>query len=250
MAETEPISDARLQLERCQDRLETVSNDFEQFAYVVSHDLQEQVRNITNFAGLLEKRMQDDKDEEMKLCLGVINGSSARLNLLLSDLLTFSRIGRNKMPEPVDCTKVFAGVLSEMEETIRKNQAKITIGKMPVIMGFEGEIKLLFQNLLSNALKFRNKISTPEISFQCHNKSGVMEFSITDNGIGLAEVYSKKIFMMFQRLHPDEDYPGTGAGLALCKKIINHHGGEIWVKSKPGQGSDFYFTIPIINNRI
>lgn len=225
--------------------LEETKGDFEQFAYVVSHDLQEQVRNITNYAGLIAKHALPDADEELRFYLEVVTGSAAKLNQMLAELLAFSRIGRNKYVEKIPTPKLLDQVLKEMGGEIAASGAKLHIGAMPQITANAAEIRLLFYNLISNALKFTGAAS-PEIYIECTNKSPDWEFSIKDNGIGISQNHLQKIFVIFQRLNLEEEYPGNGAGLAICKKIISWHNGRIWAESEPGEGSTFYFTLPIM----
>ncbi|WP_428327995.1 sensor histidine kinase [Mucilaginibacter sp.] len=223
--------------------LEETRSDFEQFAYVVSHDLQEQVRNITNYTGLIEKHPKFSDDEEIRFYMGVVTGSANKLNEQLAELLTYSRIGRNKKKETISIRKVLGDVIMDMEAEVAGRQAKIYIGDMPEVNGNTSEMKILFQNLLNNSLKFSGSLP-PEITINCQNKNKAWEFSIKDNGIGIVENHLHKIFTMFQRLNPEEEYPGNGAGLAICKKIISWHNGKIWAESEPGKGSVFYFTLP------
>lgn len=217
-------------------QLADTRKDFEQFAYVVSHDLQEQVRNITNYTGLIEKQLP--QDEDLRFYMSVVTGSAAKLNEQLAELLAYSRIGRNKQMEPVN-------VRTLIDDVIQDKDVVVSIGPMPEIMGNPAEMKILFENLLGNAMKF-NAADPPEIAVFCTNNIKHWEFSIKDNGIGIAANHLQKIFGMFQRLNPEEDYLGNGAGLAICKKIINGYNGEIWAESEPGKGSLFYFTIPIM----
>jgi PAS domain S-box-containing protein len=225
-------------------RLEISNKELEQFAYVASHDLQEPLRNITNYVGLLEAGGVENWSNESKHFLSVIIKSANRMKILIRELLNFSRVGRDRVIENVDCAEVINDVLSDLDFNIRENHAKVTVDKMPVIKGNKIEMKQLFQNLLSNALKFKKEIVTPQIHIYCEDKYTVMQFSVADNGIGIEEEYLNKLFLLFQRLHQENEYPGTGIGLATCKKIVELNKGKIWVKSKPGMGSTFYFTIP------
>lgn len=234
---------AALELKEYADQLELSNKELEQFAYVASHDLQEPLRNITNFVGVLEESTRDMLDEECKYFLSVIMKSTERMKVLIKELLNFSRIGRNRTLEKVDCNKVLKEILADMDWVLRDHKAKVITGKMPVITGNNIEIKLIFQNLISNAIKFRKKEVPPEVNIDCDDKENLWEFSVEDNGIGIKENYLKKIFLIFQRLHTENDYPGTGIGLATCKKIIEINDGRIWAKSTPGVGSKFYFTI-------
>lgn len=235
---------AAVALKEYATRLEVSNQELEQFAYVSSHDLQEPLRNITNYVNLLEKQSKENLNEESKHFLSIIIQSADRMKILIRELLNFSRIGRNRVIEKVDCSKVLNEVLADMDFIIQENKAKITVSNLPVIDCNAIEIKQIFQNLLSNALKFKKKDIISEVQILCENKSTEWEFSVSDNGIGIKEEYLKKLFLIFQRLHSEEEYPGTGIGLATCKKIVDLNKGKIWVSSKPDIGSTFYFTIP------
>lgn len=234
---------AAVELKDYADQLELSNKELEQFAYVASHDLQEPLRNITNFVTVLEESTRDLLDEESKYFLSVIIKSTERMKILIKELLNFSRIGRNRTFEKVDCNNVLDEILADMDWVLRKNQVKVNVGDLPVITANNIEIKQIFQNLISNAIKFRKKDIAPEIDILCNDQENKWEFSVEDNGIGIKEDYLRKIFLIFQRLHTEEDYPGTGIGLATCKKIVEINDGRIWVNSKPHVGSKFYFTI-------
>ncbi|MFC0774043.1 PAS domain S-box protein [Terrimonas alba] len=234
---------AAIALKEYASRLETSNKELEQFAYVASHDLQEPLRNITNYVGLLEES-KENLSEESNYYLSVIIKSAGRMKILIRELLNFSRIGRDRSIEAVDCYKVINEVLTDMHFNIKETQAQLKVNEMPVINANKIEIKQLFQNLIGNALKFKKKNINPEIHVHCEEKNNEWEFSVSDNGVGIKEEYLEKIFLIFQRLHTEEQYPGTGIGLATCKKIVELNEGQIWVSSKPGIGSTFYFTIP------
>jgi len=229
--------------ERTEDLYKT-NQELEQFAYVASHDLQEPLRNITNYVGLLEIRSEEILTEENKHFLKVISKSAERMKTLIRELLNFSRVGRNRTVEKVDCQKVLKDVLADMDLLIKENNARIIIENLPVIDGNSLEMKQLFQNLISNAIKFRKKDVTPEIIVKCESGKSDWKFSISDNGIGIPKEFLDKIFLIFQRLHTDSEYAGTGIGLAICKKIIEINEGKMWVNSIEGQGSTFNFTLP------
>ena len=224
--------------------LESVNKELDQFAYLASHDLQEPLRNITNFVSLLGNYAKTSTDPEFIYFLSVIDQSSARMTILIRDLLTYSRIGKNRRIEKVDCGKVIQALLITMAAVIAATQATIQVESMPVIDGDAIEIRQVFYQLITNGLTYKNAIMPPELSIQCAAKPTEWQFSIQDNGIGLEEVYFKKIFLPFQRLHAEEDYAGTGLGLAICQKIIRLNKGMIWVNSRPGLGSEFCFTLP------
>ncbi len=239
---------AAIELKNYANQLEISNKELEQFAYVASHDLQEPLRNITNYVGLLEKKVSGLLNDETKHILSVLLKSAGRMKILILDLLNFSRIGRDRVFEKINCNDVVNEVLSNFENTIKETNAKISVGKLPEITATKTEIEQLFQNLISNALKFRSETKSPEITIQCEDKGNEWEFSVSDNGIGIEKEYQHKLFLLFQRLHPDSSHSGTGIGLAICKKIIELYKGKIWVNSSAGNGATFYFTIPKKDN--
>ena len=220
------------------------NQELEQFVYLASHDLQEPLRTISNYVGLLEEKYAEKKDSETALYMKYVSGATVKMQHLIKDLLDFSRIGREIVFSTVDCNVVLNEVISQMEATIRESHAKITSPGLPVLRGNEMELKQLFQNLISNAIKFRKKNIAPELTISGKENHSEYLFSFKDNGIGIEEQYQDRIFVIFQRLHLAAEYPGTGIGLATCKKIVELHNGKIWIDSKPGEGSTFYFTIP------
>lgn len=224
-------------------KLERSNMELEQFAYVASHDLQEPLRTISNFVGLLEKKYPPEANDDHYRYFQFILKATTRMQNLIRDLLEISRVGRDVNFTQVDCNKVILDVLSEMQISINENNAAIHFNNLPLLIGSEVELKRVFQNLISNALKFRKKERTPEIEIGWEETSEDYIFHVTDNGIGLEEDYTNKIFNIFQRLHSTTDYPGTGIGLATCKKVIALHNGRIWVESAIDKGATFYFTI-------
>ncbi len=224
--------------------LERSNKELEQFAYVASHDLQEPVRMISNFAELLKKRTQKDLDEKSQLFLDQLLNASGRIHKLINDLLIFSRTTRTiENFTLVDLNNIISQVLEDLSVQINETKANIKYPEMPCIKGDPVQINQLFQNLISNALKYvRNE--KPEIEIDFANSGNMTRVSIKDNGIGIERNYFEKIFVIFQRLHSNEEYPGTGIGLSICKKIVDNHGGNIWLDSEPGKGSTFYFTLP------
>lgn len=225
------------------EELERSNKELEQFAYVASHDLQEPLRNITNYVGLLNSELGETAGEKSTYYLEVLMRSAERMKVLIRDLLEFSRIGRNRVIEQIDCNSILEEVMADLDSSIKEASAKIQSVKLPVIESNRSEMKQLFQNLLSNAIKFHRPDVPPEIKINCTEGIQEWTFSITDNGIGIKSEYIDKIFMLFQRLHVASEYPGTGIGLATCKKIVELHDGKIWVKSTPGKSTTFYFTI-------
>jgi len=165
------------------------------------------------------------------------------MQLLIKDLLDYSGIGYDKQLDTIDCKKMLAEVLGDMETCIRETRAKINVDRLPVVRGY-AELRLVFQNLISNAIKFKKPECDPVVDIRAASKNNEWLFSVHDNGIGIEPEYFERIFTIFQKLHSRKEYPGSGIGLAHCKKIIGMHGGRIWVESEPGRGTTFYFTIP------
>ncbi|WP_020534691.1 PAS domain S-box protein [Lewinella cohaerens] len=230
--------------ERIRSRqLEARNKELEQFAYVASHDLQEPLRTVISFVGLLKRGYQDKFDERGHEYLKFIVDASARMSQLIKGLLEYSRIGTNRQLSQVDISDLIQNILDDLSAQINQTQANISINPMPKIMGYETELRLLFQNLISNALKFRKADQSPIIHLGVKDKKSHWQFTVTDQGIGIDPVYKEQIFSLFQRLHGIEKYEGTGIGLAHCHKIVDLHGGKIWVESKLHHGSTFFFSI-------
>jgi PAS domain S-box-containing protein len=234
---------AALDLKDYASRLELSNRELEQFAYVASHDLQEPLRNITNYVMILNLKSKEMLDDEAKGFLDIITRSTERMKTLIKELLDFSRIGRNRVIEKFDCNEVLSDVIVDLQMVIHENDATVKAGDLPVIIGNKVEIKQIFQNLIANAIKFKRPDEPPVISVNCEDKTDIWEFSVSDNGIGIKQEHLSKIFLIFQRLHSEEKYPGIGIGLATCKKIVELYEGNIWVESSPGEGTTFFFTI-------
>lgn len=226
------------------EELAQSNQELEQFAYVASHDLQEPLRTISNFVGLLGKKYSEKTDEDTKQYFTFIVKATSKMQNLIKDLLEYSRIGKNVVFATVDCNTVYNEVIANLGASIKESNAKITSAILPVLKGNEIELKRLFQNLISNAIKFRKKNVKPEINITVEDKNTEYLFAIKDNGIGIEKQFIPKLFIIFQRLHSDDEYVGTGIGLSACKKIVTLHGGKIWLESKIGEGSTFYFTLP------
>ncbi|MDF2188791.1 PAS domain-containing sensor histidine kinase [Paraflavitalea sp. CAU 1676] len=241
------IRDTNITLERKvkqrTEELERKNKELEQFAYVASHDMQEPLRTTASFVDLLRKQYKGKLDENADKYLDYIVQSSDRMKILIRDLLDYSRLGREKEKRQVDCNSIIEQVKADLNRVIRESQAEIRSGKLPLLDGFPTELKLLFQNLVSNSIKFRRPGIPPTVAINASRCNGAWQFSVTDNGIGIESQYQEKIFVIFQRLHNRTDYEGSGIGLAHCKKIVELHGGQIWVESIPGEGSTFHFTI-------
>jgi signal transduction histidine kinase len=225
------------------EQLVNSNKELEHFAYIASHDLQEPLRSISNYTRLFNEEYHDKLDENGKLYLSSIARSTARMQLLIKDMLDYSRIGHEKIIKPIDCNLILNTIISDLQASINETNAEIKTEQLPVINGYS-EIKLVFQNLVSNALKFRKKDHNARVLVKVIHGNDSWLFAVEDNGIGIEKDYFDRIFIIFQRLHTRKEYPGTGIGLAHCKKIIELHGGRIWVDSEPGKGSTFYFTVP------
>jgi signal transduction histidine kinase/ligand-binding sensor domain-containing protein len=226
------------------NELKIKNKELEQFAYVASHDLQEPLRTTIGFVELIQKQYRGRIDEKADKYLDFIADASDRMRVLIKDLLDFSRIGANGELERVDCNEVLKNTISDLMLAIDESKATIHIDSLPVIIGDPTEVKILFQNLLINAIKFRKKEVAPIVQISAKLKEGFWEFAISDNGIGIQPEHSHRIFDIFQRLHTRSEYAGSGIGLSHCKKIVGLHNGKIWVESTPGEGSTFYFTLP------
>jgi light-regulated signal transduction histidine kinase (bacteriophytochrome) len=232
------------QMKKLTQELERSNTDLAQFAYVASHDLQEPLRMVTSFVQLLQHRYQGKLDKNADEFISYAVDGASHMQRLINDLLKYSRVGTHgKNLEPTNFNIVISHALSNLSKTIKENDAIINIDHLPTIPADYTQLVQLFQNLISNAIKYHSK-KKPEILVKAINKGDFWLFSVRDNGIGIDKEYIDKIFIIFQRLYNKSRYPGTGIGLSICKKIVERHGGRIWVESKPGQGSTFYFTIP------
>lgn len=231
-------------LEVVNQKLVNSNQEMEQLVYAASHDLQEPLRTVTNYISLLQEDYSGVLDETAEKYLHFIKRSAGKMQELIKDLLDYSRIGRNITLNDVDCKKLIQDVINEMNATITENNAQISFKGLPALKGDETKLRQLFQNLISNAIKFRRKDVQPVITVTASEQDSMYLFSVKDNGIGINEKYIPKLFVIFQRLHSDKEYKGTGIGLATCKKIVLLHNGNIWVESKEGEGSTFYFLLP------
>jgi hypothetical protein len=233
--------------QRVSDRtreLQRSNEDLEQFAYVASHDLQEPLRMVTNYLQLLRQRYKGKLDNNAEEFIGFALDGAERMQQLIVGLLTYSRLGTKGTPlVPTNCEHVLERVLKNLKVAIEESGAKITHDRLPWVRGDAVQLGQLFQNLLSNAIKFRGS-QPPLIAITFQRKGPDWQFAVRDNGIGINPKDFSRIFVVFQRLHSREKYPGTGIGLSLCKKIVERHGGQIWVESDVRSGSTFYFTLP------
>ncbi len=232
------------QLKRTMDELKRSNLELEQFAYVASHDLQEPLRMVSSFTQLLEKQYKDKLDENALDYINYAVDGAKRMQALITDLLTYSRVNtQGDKFEDTNLEKVLDEVLFNMKIKIQENRAITTRESLPKICADYGQMVQIFQNLIGNALKYRSK-ETPQIQISARKEDKQWLFSVEDNGIGIDPKYADRIFMIFKRLHTNEEYEGTGIGLAITKRIIERHEGRIWVESELGKGSTFYFTIP------
>ena len=218
--------------------------DLEQFAYAVSHDLQEPLRAVSGFCQLLKKGYHDQLDVTAQQFIDDAVDGSRRMQQVIKDLLAYSRIGRLSDPaEPVDCSVTAGQALKALRVQVDQSQAKVHYDGLPTVLGYAGPLLELFQNLVGNALKYRGDDS-PEVHITAEASGDQWRFCVRDNGIGIDPKDAERIFVVFQRLHTREAYPGTGIGLAICKRIVERHGGSIWVEAKLNEGCAFFFTIP------
>jgi PAS domain S-box-containing protein len=221
------------------------NTEHQQFAYIVSHDLNEPLRTITSFLHLLTKRLQGKLDTEATEYFAFVRDGAERLQLLLKDLLAYTSVdGSAQTFTVVDSANLLTQVLDDLHATIADNMASITHDALPTVTGDAAQLRLVLQNLIGNALKFR-AAPPPQIHISAQRNGTHWQFSVRDNGIGLDPHQTVQIFQVFRRLHPSQEYAGTGIGLAICKRIVERHGGRIWVDSTPGNGATFYFTIPV-----
>jgi two-component system CheB/CheR fusion protein len=251
------VTERTQELQKINQELELSNNELMQFASVASHDLKEPLRKIHIFSNIIKDRHLKQLDSSVADYINRIIGSSSRMTRLINDLLLFSRLSVASLFEWTDLNAVVHEVLSDLELLIREKDALIESDTLPMMEVVPGQMRQVFQNLISNALKFSSKERQPRINVDCeqvercipealHDPEGAFcRISIRDNGIGFDEQYSAKIFTIFQRLHSREQYEGTGIGLAITKKIIEKHGGIIYAKSKEGEGTTFTFIIPL-----
>ena len=242
------VAERTNQLEIVNKKLASNIKEIEQYTYIASHDLQEPLRSLTSFSELIHENYSGKLDEDGNKSIEFIHDSAARMKELVMGLLDYSLLGREKVITIIDCNKIISEVLSDMADSIKVSEAIITVQDLPTLDCYETELRLLFQNLIDNAIKFRNKEIPLEIKISAQRNDSEWIFSVEDNGIGIEERDKEKIFIIFKRLHNRDKYKGTGIGLAHCKKIIELHGGKIWVESKSGEGSKFKFTIPTDKN--
>lgn len=234
------------QLEKTEElgkKLEDSYKEIEKFAYIASHDLQEPLRMVASYVQLLKKRYVSKLDAEAEEFIDFAVSGANRMKLLIDDLLLYSRINTKRMsPSEINCSKIVNDISNKIKQEWLELKPEIKYSGLPVLYGDAFQMQQLFYHLLTNAVKF-NTNTQQIVEISCRQQDGYWLFSVTDNGIGIDKQYYEKIFEAFQKLHNSKDYPGTGIGLAVCKKIVDLHGGKIWVESEKGKGAVFYFTI-------
>lgn len=243
------LSTQKAELDIQAEELRRSNTELEQFAYVASHDLQEPLRKVASFCQLLDKRYGDQFDERGKQYIHYAVDGAKRMQVLINDLLTFSRVGRvSETTAPVDLRESLDTAVSNLASVIEDTDAHLRLPeRLPEIVGDPTLLTMLWQNLISNALKFRSPERIPTIAVECEldPESRMWDFSVTDNGIGIEAEFAEKVFVIFQRLHSREAYGGTGIGLAVCRKIVEYHGGKIWVDTSHTEGTRLRFTLPV-----
>lgn len=233
------------EIKRQAAELKRSNQELEQFAYVASHDLKEPLRKVRIYLQLLQQRYSAELDAEAGQFMQYVLDAAERMQRLVSDLLTYARVGsRGQAPQTVDSAAAFDEALAHLEVAVRECGAGVTRGPLPVVSADRAQLVQLFQNLLGNAIKFRRAGIVPEVRVDAQRDLSGWLFSVCDNGIGIERQYAERVFVIFERLHNQKDYAGTGIGLAICKKIVERHGGSIWFDSEPGNGTTFKFTLP------
>ncbi len=236
--------EVQAELQRTLKALETSNHELEQFAYVASHDLQEPLRMVSSYTQLLAERYQDQLDQDANDFIGFAVDGANRMQRLINDLLTYSRVNtRGGGPVAVDSHSALGRAIANLGLAIDEAGAMVTNDDLPRVMADEPQLVQVFQNLVGNAIKFRGS-TPPRVHITAEAEGDEWRFAVRDNGIGIDAQYAERIFVIFQRLHGRVEYPGTGIGLALCKRIVERHGGRIWLESDPGKQTTFFFTLP------
>ena len=227
------------------EALQRSNAELEQFAYVASHDLQEPLRMVASYTQLLARRYQGKLDPQADGYIRFAVEGAQRMQALIHDLLALSRVGtQGRPPVPVDTAAVMAAVLRWLGPALEESGGEVVAGGLPTVTADAGQLQQLFQNLVANALKFRRPDVPPRVEVSAAREADRWRFTVRDNGIGFEPEFAEQIFVVFQRLHTRAEYPGTGVGLAICRKIVERHGGTIWAESAPGAGAAFHFTLP------
>jgi signal transduction histidine kinase len=235
-----------MELERANGELRRSNAEFRQFSYAVSHDLQEPLRGVVNFLTLLERRHKETLEQDAQECIRFAVDGAKRMSAMIHDLLEFSRVqSPNQEPEPVDTGELVSRALGNLSASIDETGTEVTVNAaLPTVLGNAAQLARVFQNLIGNAVKYRDPSRPPRVILDVTPDGEEWVFSIADNGIGIEPQHFDRIFGVFQRLHGHDEYEGTGIGLALVKRIVEQHGGRIWVESEPGMGSRFLFSLP------
>lgn len=232
-------------LDAAKTELQRSNSELEQFAYVASHDLQEPLRKVASFCQLLQRRYGGQLDERADQYIDFAVDGAKRMQGLINDLLAFSRVGRMTREQTlIDLNEVVRQVVDSFSDRIEETRALVVAENLPSVRGEATLLSAVFQNLISNALKFRGS-SDPVVTIEAERDGDLWKFTVHDNGIGIEPEYADRIFVIFQRLHPKDAYPGTGIGLAMCRKIVEYHGGTIWLKTDVDSGTSFEFTLPV-----
>ncbi|GAB6054588.1 hypothetical protein JCM17960_34080 [Magnetospira thiophila] len=237
--------ETQARIEEVLAELKRSNEELEQFAYVSSHDLREPLRMITSYLQLLQRSHGQNLDQEAHEYIAFAVDGARRMEQLILDLLSYSRINSQKSAaQPIDCQLIIERVRENLRASISEKSATLQVGPLPTVVGDGAQFLSLFQNLIGNALKYAAPDRPPEITITAEPQGDEWLFRIDDNGIGIEPTYYQRIFVIFQRLHNREQFEGTGIGLTICKKIVENHGSRIWVESEPGVGSRFFFTLP------
>ena len=238
------VKEAQNQISQLNHALKQSTEELDQFTYVTSHDLQEPLRMITGYIQLIQKNIERGNLASINEFMAFVIDGASRMQMLIGDLLQLSRVTRKTVPfAPVNINDIIHVALTHVSKAVTASKAEIAYENLPTVNGDTYQLVSLFENLLDNALKFNTLQTVPKIVISASEKDDKYIFQIKDNGIGIDNKFHKRIFAIFQRLHTQAEFEGTGIGLAVCKKIVERHGGEIWVESEPGKGSSFYFSI-------
>lgn len=240
------LTEQNTQLQKLNEELKRSNDELEQFAYIASHDLQSPLQAIVGYARIIEATYENHLDTDAKQYIANIVNAGWRMTQLIEDLLDYSRVGTcTEEFKPTDCKTVLEEVLANLDEEICASGASISYSDLPTVMGSSTQLMQVFQNLISNSIKFCRPEVPPQVEITAKaKKNDEWIVAVRDNGIGIETQHFERIFEVFQRLHSYKKYPGNGIGMSICKKIVERHGGRIWVESQPGVGTTFYFTIP------
>ena len=243
----EPAADAAALKQRVREltaALEQSAKEFEQFAYLASHDLQEPLRKVAAYLGILEERYGRELDQEAREFITFAVNAAKRMRQMIDGLLVYSRVGSHAAAaDSLGAGDLVDEAIADLEETIGQSAATVTRDELPVVVGDGWQLFELFRNLLDNAIKFRGE-AAPVVHVSARPAGEECVLSVRDNGIGIEPKHADRIFQIFQRLHTRDAYPGAGIGLAICKRVVQRHGGRIWFESEPGEGTTFFLTLP------